>query len=298
MDARDRRNLDEVRLAIGELLATSDPRENLTASLREDLIEDIYSAIHTRQLNPQSAFSSNREELSEFSEAALRSLSDLTFELQGFTFLNRTPEHVTVRCPDGIEVLVPAADAEVSESGETTFRASPLNTPMDARWLQWNPPGRFTEKPDARIYVNAQADQAIALWCAIIRSLEGAAVTFSTKIGGSTEMLNRADGIVVYSAAHDIHRILDCLTGLDGLQGHAPGFSAQVADGVGVALDSEPSRGVLTGSIGYHWSRAVVEEWTASGDEGVEAVFARLAVSWADARRTIDAARAVEPARI
>ncbi|WP_125517096.1 MULTISPECIES: T3SS effector HopA1 family protein [unclassified Streptomyces] len=301
MDARDHRNLDKIRRGISGLLSSHGTRGNLTVSRREDLIEKVYSAVHARQPNLQSAFSSNRAELSEFSGMALQSLSGLTVEIRGFSFLNRTAELVTVRCPDGIEVAVPAADTDVSDSGDATLRVSPLNTPMDSRWLHWNPPGRFTEKPDARVYVNVRADEAMTVWCALVRALEGAAVPFSTKIGGSTEMLGRADGVVVYSAARDVHRILNCLDGLgaaDCLRGPVPGFSAMATDGIGVALDPEPSGGALSGSVGYYWSRAVVEKWTASGDEGLEAVFARLTASWADARRAIDAARAADEARV
>ncbi|MBK1787994.1 T3SS effector HopA1 family protein [Prauserella cavernicola] len=253
------------------------------AAQREHLIERVYTSVHTRRPPDGGAFAANRVEFARLVHGARNRLADLTFPSSGLKHVREAGTDVVIRCPEGVELRVPASMVEPEYLGYVTLRISAVSSPPEARWIHWRRPGGHAMSWDARIYVNARADAAIEVWTEIVRALESDAVDFTTKVGGSTEMLSRADCIVVYVAAAELPRVLPMLKRIPSSQLDEPvaGFSHAVAHGIGAAL-VPGDLGPVLGSVGYHWARALVAAWT----EGtLDTALAELTRSWYEAGR-------------
>lgn len=255
----------------------------LSPQERGDLVDRLYWAVHAPQ-ERHGMFSSDRHRFATMVREAERRLGDLTHEHPGFSWISQDPGtgRTIVACPDGVEIVLDAAQVRKATDGATvTCVASAVAEPVGARWLYWSPPGA-AGRVEARLYVHAPVDQAFEMWCGIVRVLETAGLRFAAKVGGSDAMLDRPDGIVIYCAADQLRDVVGHVVPMaGGAKDSVPGFSLAVAPGVGAALaPDKESGGLMAGSVGHHWSKALVDAWTASGASGLEAVFGRLSESW------------------
>ncbi|WP_328708583.1 T3SS effector HopA1 family protein [Microbispora hainanensis] len=292
MPADDELRVLKIRERVSHLLAGRAPGMAEGESDLEQLVEQVYSDVHACQGSSHGSMSSNRAELAEFTARAYAELGEIKFWYPGWRFISETEGRVTVCCPDGVEVAVRRVETAVERrpDGEMSLRMSALAVPAESRWLHWTPPDRFTGTPDARIYLNAVPDEAMEVWFELVRALEATGVRYVSKVGGSTEMLRRADCIVVYVNTSDAGHVISGIRRLrleKRLLEKVPGFSTPVATGVGVAIVAHTADTDVVPSVGYQWSRALIEGWNRDRERGLESVYARLANSWGDARRAI-----------
>ncbi|MBM7167528.1 hypothetical protein JQK87_03690 [Streptomyces sp. G44] len=256
----------------------------LSSEERGDLVDRLYCAVHAPQEQHDGTFSSDRRRFATMVREAEQRLDDLTHEHPGFSWISADPGtgQALVACADGVEVILDSAQVRRAADGATaTCVASAVAEPVGARWLYWSPPG-MAGQAEARVYVHAPANQAFDMWCGIVRTLETAGLRFAAKVGGSDAMLDRPDGVVIYCAAEQLHSVVGCVVpAAGGAKDSVPGFSFAVAPGVGVALaPDQESGGLMAGSVGHHWSKALADAWTSSGENGLEAVLGQLAESW------------------
>ncbi|MFJ3861881.1 T3SS effector HopA1 family protein [Streptomyces sp. NPDC090085] len=261
---------------------------------QERTVDRVYRAVHAAPLRPETGFSSDRKAYRVMVAEAERCLGDLTHERTGFTLIAPDGTGRTLAaCPDGVEVVLEEGEFRTSATGLTSVRTSGLSTHVGARWLYWTPL-RFPGGTDARVYVHARSEQALDVWCRIVRALHRGGLVFAAKVGGSAAMLDRTDCIVLYCSADDLPAVIEAAAA------HCPdpvpavsGFSVAVRPGIGAALVPEHDTGPIAMSVGYYWSRALVDAWDTAGPDGLEPVYARLARSWEETRqclRTEDAA--------
>ncbi|MFF8643291.1 T3SS effector HopA1 family protein [Streptomyces sp. NPDC015345] len=271
--------------------------QGLSTEERGDLVDRLYWAVHAPQERHDGTFSSDRRRFATMVREAEQRLNDLTHEYPGFSWISEDTGtgQTLVACPDGVEVVLDSAQVRRAADGSlATCVASAVAEPVGARWLYWSPPGAAGHT-EARVYVHAPIDQAFDMWCGIIRALETAGLRFAAKVGGSDAMLDRPDGIVLYCSTAQLSNVVShVVPAARGTKDSVPGFSVAVAPGVGVTLaPDKESGGLMAGSVGHHWSKALVDAWAASGEGGLEAVLGQLDESW---KRAVEFTRATEEA--
>ncbi|HXV93235.1 MAG TPA: T3SS effector HopA1 family protein [Pseudonocardia sp.] len=288
--------IDGIRESVATLLArTRDggPR----ASDQVYLTDRVYTVVHTRQDGDLSAFPSNRGELAALAADARSLLADLRIVRDGFRVVSRAGGSMLVRCPDGVELSVPAAEVLPGHRGLVGLSLSGIAYPVHSQWIHWAAGFDGVAELDARVYVNARVGSAVRVWCTLVRQLAHGPVPFTSKVGGSRQMLRRADSIVVYVRSSDVPSVLD-LVGASGmacdLDEPVPGFSRRLGPGTGVALVPDDID-MAGGSVGYHWARRLVRAWCEGGDEATEPVYEALSASWSRLDRLI---RRAEPAEL
>lgn len=283
----DRVSLARVRHTVQRLLE-EEPLGVIPRAHQERAVDRVYRAVHATPLRPDTGFSSDRKAYGVMVAEAEERLGDLTAERTDFTPVTADATGRTVAaCPDGVEVVLREGEFNTSATGRTTVRTSGLSTHVGARWLYWTPP-RFPGGADARVYVHARSEEALNVWCRIVRALHRGGLVFAAKVGGSVTMLDRTDCIVLYCSADDLPAVAETAAT------HCPdpipavsGFSVAVRPGIGAALVPEPDTGPIAMSVGYHWSRALVDAWDNAGLDGLEPVYTRLARSWAQTRQCL-----------
>lgn len=154
-----------------------------------------------------------------------------------------------------------------------------------------------------RMYLRvADAEQAPALWNAVLSALESRSAVYRAKIISNPASLPRNDGMVVYLSSES-WGVVDALTEsalATGLpEGPPPAFAHVVAPGVTAAWEPKDDRTGMRGlSFGEHRSHVVARAFVAAAEQGRErptvaelsAACAAANVDPADPARNLDSA--------
>ncbi|WP_166354524.1 T3SS effector HopA1 family protein [Phytoactinopolyspora limicola] len=278
----------EIDALVASVLPEPDDRP-IGAAVRDHLVEQVYTVVHTRRPATEGSFSANRAEFVEMAREISQQLSGLTYRQPSMRLVQAQEDSVVVRCPAGVEFRVSPTDIEPEYLGYVTLQVSGLACPAEGRWLHWRGPDVSGANLDARIYLNLGVESAVPSWAAIVRALAAEAVEFTTKLGGSRTMLRRADSAVIYVNLAQLPRVLRLLTTLvseSDVEEPVAGFSYRVSRGIGVARAPVGSNGAASASrpastlvsVGLHWANVLVSQWSASGS--LEEMYAELARSW------------------
>lgn len=263
-------------------------REDRTAESVDLLAGEFYRLVHCH-LPHRGARTDPAEgvPLGEQLEAAASLLAGMEEASQGWSVEHHDGGNTTLTSAEGVSVRVPTtAVAPPLRDGDTwTLHSLPLGLDAGGRWMHWSPALPLSAPRIYRIYVAAEARNAVPLWGTIIRAAAAHGLPVRTKLATSRGGVDRSDTMVFYVSEPEVPHLLDRLDEVDGelLADRTAGFSYPVRPGIGLGAAVEDAQAARLVSFGYHWAHRYAEAALASLP--LDAVSRELAVSWKQARR-------------